>query len=229
MPSLDKCLDHLTKVCQEAKAVLQLSKEWIKKQFEQNKCVAHIFKIEDMVWLTAKDIKIHQKMPKLESQQLGLYKVLKWIGDLNYHFELSFYLNLNPVFHVSHLSLWHNNGLSKPLLSKSVVIQGKEEYKVDSIIDSCVYRHQLQYLTCWKGYGEGENTWEPAKNLLHAKKAIAKFHKENPAAPCSISAALFDELCPLFRAPDIWTDSNLFPDLADLNWELGKYTGLDAS
>jgi hypothetical protein len=65
--------------------------------------------------------------------------------------------------------------------------------------------------------------------LSHAKKAIAKFHKENPAALQSISAALFDELCPLFRALDTWTDPDLFPDLANLSWELGKYVGFDAS
>jgi hypothetical protein len=64
--------------------------------------------------------------------------------------------------------------------------------------------------------------------LTHAKKAITKFHKENPAASRSISATLFDKLHPLFRAPDIWTDPNLFSDLADLSWELGKYVGLDA-
>jgi hypothetical protein len=65
--------------------------------------------------------------------------------------------------------------------------------------------------------------------MSHVKKAIAKFHKENPAAPCSISATLFDELHLLFCASDTWTDSSLFPDLADLSWELGKYIGLDAS
>jgi hypothetical protein len=182
-----------------------------------------------MVWLTAKDIKIHQKTPKLGPRQLSPYKVLERIGDLDYRLELPSYLNLNPVFYVSRLSPWHDNGLHKPPPPEPVVVQGEEEYEVDSIIDSRVYRRQLQYLVCWKGYGEGENTWEPAKNLSHARKAIAKFHKENPAAPRSISTALFDELRPLFRAPDTWTDPDLFPDLADLSWELGKYVGLDAS
>jgi hypothetical protein len=115
----------------------------MKKQFEWNKYVVHVFKVRDMVWLMAKDIKIHQKIPKLRPRQLGLYKVLKQIEDLDYHLKLSSYLNLNPIFHISHLSLWHNNGLSKPPLSEPVVIQSKEEYKVDSIIDSCVYRCQL--------------------------------------------------------------------------------------
>jgi transposase InsO family protein len=229
MPSLDERLDRLANVRKEAKAALRLSKERMKEQFEQNKRSAHVFNIGDMVWLTAKDIKIHQKTPKLGPRQLGPYKVLERIGDLDYRLELPSYLNLNPVFHVSRLSPWHDNGLHKPPPPEPVVVQGEEEYEVDSIIDSRVYRHQLQYLVCWKGYGEGENTWEPAKNLSHAKKAIAKFHKENPAAPCSISAALFDELRLLFRAPDTWTDPDLFPDLADLSWELGKYIGLDAS
>jgi hypothetical protein len=148
MPSLDKRLDHLANVWKKAEAALQLSKERIKKQFKQNKRSAHVFKVRDMVWLIAKDIKIHQKMPKLGPQRLGLYKVLKRIRDLNYCLELPSYLNLNPIFYVSRLSPWHNNGLSKPPPPESVVIQGKEEYEVDSIIDIHVYRRQLQYLVC---------------------------------------------------------------------------------
>jgi hypothetical protein len=65
MPSLDIRLDHLADVCKKAEAALQLSKKWIKEQFKWNKRLAHIFKVGDMVWLTAKDIKIHQKTPKL--------------------------------------------------------------------------------------------------------------------------------------------------------------------
>jgi hypothetical protein len=140
MPSLNEHLDRLADVRKEAEAALRLSKEWMKEQFERNKRTAHVFKVGDMVWLTAKDIKIHQKMPKLGLQQLGPYKVLKWIGDLDYRLELPSYLNLNPVFHVSHLSPWHDNSLHKPPPPEPVVIQGEEEYKVDSIIDSRVYR-----------------------------------------------------------------------------------------
>jgi hypothetical protein len=139
MPSLDEQLDCLANVRKEAKAVLRLSKERMKEQFKWNKRSAHVFNVGDMVWLMAKDIKIHQKTPKLEPQQLGPYKVLKRIGDLDYRLELPSYLNLNPVFHVSRLSPWHNNGLHKPPLPEPIVVQGEEEYEVDSIIDSYVY------------------------------------------------------------------------------------------
>jgi hypothetical protein len=144
----------------------------MKEQFEQNKRSAHVFNVRNMVWLTARDIKIHQKMPKLGPWQLGPYKVLKRIGDLNYRLKLLSYLNLNPVFYVSRLSSWHNNGLYKPLLPESVVVQSKEEYKVNSIIDSCVYHWQLQYLVCWKGYGKGEIPENPPRTCRMLRKPL---------------------------------------------------------
>jgi transposase InsO family protein len=66
MPSLDERLECLADILKEAEAALRLSKEQIKEQFERNKRSAHIFNVGDMVWLMAKDIKIHQKTPKLE-------------------------------------------------------------------------------------------------------------------------------------------------------------------
>jgi hypothetical protein len=43
----------------------------MKKQFEWNKRAAHVFKVRDKVWLTAKGIKIYQKM-LMRLAQLGL-------------------------------------------------------------------------------------------------------------------------------------------------------------
>ncbi|KIM59135.1 hypothetical protein SCLCIDRAFT_126813, partial [Scleroderma citrinum Foug A] len=40
-----------------------------------------------------------------------------------------------------------------------------EEYKVDYIVASRIYRHQLQYLVHWKGYEEHEHTWEPKLHM----------------------------------------------------------------
>jgi hypothetical protein len=59
MPSLDERLDHFADVRKKAEAALRLSKERMKEQFERNKRSAHVFNVRDMVWLTAKDVKIH--------------------------------------------------------------------------------------------------------------------------------------------------------------------------
>ncbi|KIM53759.1 hypothetical protein SCLCIDRAFT_79306, partial [Scleroderma citrinum Foug A] len=40
-----------------------------------------------------------------------------------------------------------------------------EEYEVDYIVVSHIYKRQLQYLVHWKGYEEHKRTWEPASNL----------------------------------------------------------------
>ena len=108
-------------------------------------------------------------------------------------------------------------------------MDGEEEYEVERILDSRLFRNQLQYYVHWKGYGEGERTWEPHYNLTHAKQLVKQFHKERPEAPKRISAASFAELLPLFRAPNVETDfetlAAIYPDIIDYDWTAGKYPG----
>ena len=40
-----------------------------------------------------------------------------------------------------------------------------EEYKVEHILDSRVFRNKFEYLVCWKGYGVKEDEWRLAKDV----------------------------------------------------------------
>jgi hypothetical protein len=51
MLGLDQQLNHLVKVCANAKAALQLLKEKIKEQYKCNKKTTHSFNVGDLVWL----------------------------------------------------------------------------------------------------------------------------------------------------------------------------------
>jgi hypothetical protein len=229
MPGLDQRLDHLTKVRADAEATLRLSKEKMKEQYKRDKKTAHSFNVGNLVWLQAKDIKIYQKSPKLGPRQLSPFKVVERIGNLDFKLDLPHYLKHHPVFHVNCLAPYWDNGLDKPLPPDPITVEGKEEYKVNKIMDSRIFCQQLQYRVKWKGYEEGSDFWEPAANLTHAKRKIANFHKKYLSAPKKLAATAFDDLQSLFCTPltDAMADPALFPEVLDFDWENGKFFTVD--
>jgi hypothetical protein len=62
-------------------------------------------------------------------------------------------------------------------LPPPVIVEGEEEYEVERIEDSRIFRRQLQFLVKWKGYDE--MSWEPAVNV-DGLKAIDEFHTQQP-------------------------------------------------
>ena len=67
-----------------------------------------------------------------------------------------------------------------------------EEYEVNYIVASCIYRRQLQYLVHWKGYEEPEHTWEPASHVKNAPLVVEHFYKENTSASRKLCMAQSD-------------------------------------
>jgi hypothetical protein len=58
-----------------------------------------------------------------------------------------------------------------------VIMDAEEEYKVQHIEDSQIFRCKLQSLVKQKGYIE--HSWEPSVNIYRLK-AIDNFHAEQP-------------------------------------------------
>lgn len=179
--------------------------------------------------MASKDIKIYQPSLKLGPRQLGLCKVLEWIGNLDYHLKLSPLMTVHSVFYVNCLSPYWDNGFDKPPPPDSVKIEDEEEYEVKKITNSRIYYHKLQYRALWKSFGEGEALWEPTTNLAHALKLIEAFYLKCPQAPCRLAASIFFNLqsffCPLSNVTTI--DASLFPDLANLKREFGVLAASD--
>jgi hypothetical protein len=219
----------MAEVRKEAEASLRLSKEKMRDDSAvKDRRLYHEFKVGDLVSLSAKDVKIHQKSPKLGPKQLGPFKVLERIGNLDYRLELPAWLKIHNVIHVNRLAPWKDNGLDKPPPPEPEVVDGEEVYEVEEILDSRFYRRQFQYLVKWVGY-PGEDTWEPLANVKGAKAAIAKFHKEHPGAPRVIKASIYADLLSTLRRPSQHTSTDyselqeLYPKTVDLGWEDGKY------
>ena len=190
VPAADQRIADMAHALSDAKAALRITKSRMKEQYERGKKTAHEFNVGDFVGLSSKDIKIHQQSPKLGPRQLGPFKVLERVGELDYRIELPAGLNINPVIHVDRLSPWRDNGLKQPAPPPPDIVDGEEEYEVEEILDSRIYRKKLQYLVKWKGYGYGENTWEPAAKFDHASEVVDDFHEKYPTARLHLDATL---------------------------------------
>jgi len=222
MPALDQRLNRLREVRADAEAAMRLSKEKMKDAHTPGHIKPREFAVGDKVWLASKNIKIHQASLKLGPRQLGPYEVLERVGDLDYRLKLPPALKVHNVFHVDRLSPWGGNDVNGqiPPPPEAVKVDGEEEYLVDEILDSRVFRRQLQYLVKWEGYDEGENSWEPAKLVTHAKAKVTAFHKRHPSAPRRVNATVFATL-PWRSIGDLSGGTG-----TDLEWETGRIPGV---
>ena len=46
-----------------------------------------------------------------------------------------------------------------------VLVNDEEQYKVEEILDSRLFRRKLQFKVKWKGYGLEDVSWEPQENV----------------------------------------------------------------
>jgi hypothetical protein len=87
-----------------------------------------------------------------------------------------------------------------------VTVDSEEEYEVDHVRDYKVFGRTLKYLIHWKGYSEGEDTWELAKIFLNAKAKVEQFYAVNPGAPRKIAALIHVSLP--WQSPMVFTSAN---------------------
>lgn len=118
------------------------------------------FKVGDKVLLDTDKVQMHQASRKLGPKQLSSYEITEKLSNRDYWLKLSAALKIHDIFHVDWLVPWGENKVNGelPPLPAPVEINHKEEFKVEEIIDSCLFCQQLQYLVRWKGYSTEDNS-----------------------------------------------------------------------
>ena len=176
--------NRMRKIHEEAKSVLQKAADEMKRYADHRLKEAPTYKVGDLVWLDATDIRQNRPSRKLSDKRLGPFPIMKVINQNAYELKLPKKWRIHNVFNVSKLHLY-----SPPTIPgqrnpppPEIKIDGETEYEVEEIIDSRLIQGKLQYLIKWKGYTTKNNTWEPETNLKHAQALIHCYH----AAPeCS--------------------------------------------
>jgi len=100
------------------------------------------YQVGDLMWLDARNWKIRQPSAKLDHQRHGPFKIACKISSHAFWLELHGSMQVHPVFHVSLLEPAAQDPLpgQQPPPPPPVEIDGEQEWFVDSILDSRMYR-----------------------------------------------------------------------------------------
>ena len=59
------------------------------------------------------------------------------------------------------------------------LIDEKEEYEVEAVLNHKNIRSHPHYLMKWVGYSTAENSWEPESNLTNAQQLLETYKKDH--------------------------------------------------
>ena len=125
--------------------------------YNQKLTLSPDYKPGDKVYLDASDIQTSRPSRKLSHQRLGPFSVVKKVGNGAYRLQLPLSMNqLHPVFNVVKLTpapldpIKGHHPHPPPLPE---MIDGKEEWIVEEILDSKMMNRKLHYLVKWKDLG----------------------------------------------------------------------------
>jgi hypothetical protein len=62
------------------------------------------------------------------------------------------------------------------------ILEGESEWEVEEVLDCRRWGKKMEYLISWKGYGAGDNSWEPEANLDNCKQTVEEFNAKYPEA-----------------------------------------------
>jgi hypothetical protein len=158
LESANEFVEHIALGIEEVKVALTKVKDEYAMYYNHRREPALVFALGDRVWLDGSDIATNRPLTKLSHQRLGPFVVKACVGQSAYCLSLSPHFHrLHPVFPVVKLS----PALPDPIPGRRpapppppTLIDGKEEYEVEAILDSRMCYNHLEYLVKWKGYRE---------------------------------------------------------------------------
>ena len=147
------------------------------------------YSVGDKVWLSSENIRTTRPTKKLDYKWLGPYTIDRVISRNAYRLKLpTSFGQVHPVFSVTLLRPYDDDPITErqerhPPPPPPVVRDGIEEYEVEKILDSRIFRGKVEYLVRWKGYGVEEDEWRPSRDVRGSKRLVAEFHRTHPQAP----------------------------------------------
>ena len=177
---------RMERTVEEAKSALRKAKEDMARYYNQRRSPTPQYQVGDKVYLDASDIKTTRPSAKLSHRNLGPFPIQAKVGPNAYRLRLPAALKrLHPVFHVVKLTPAPADpfpGRRPPPAPPPVLVDDVEEYHVEKVLNSRMFRRRLQFLVQWEGWGYEYNEWVNEEDV-HAPEKVAEFYRSNPGAP----------------------------------------------
>jgi hypothetical protein len=167
--------DHLAAIHNIIKSEMSFAQDRQQEYADKHRLPAPAYRLGDTVWLNAENIRTNWPSRKLDNKCYGPFPIVKEVGKYAYQLELPSTMDVHPVFHVSMLEPIRNDPLpgQLPPPPEPIIVEGEPEYEVEDVLDSRIFRRQLQYLIKWRGWDV--LTWEQVTEVSKLK-AIDDFH-----------------------------------------------------
>jgi hypothetical protein len=102
-------------------------------------------KEKDKIYLIQRNIQIKQPSTKLDHKKLGLFKIKRVAGLVNYELVLPKTINIHLVFYISLLEPILLGVLLAPV-TEIELVNPNIEYKIEEILDHKQVRNYIKYL-----------------------------------------------------------------------------------
>jgi hypothetical protein len=165
------------------------------KAFADQRRVEKVYKVGGKVLLSTKylNLKHSESSRKLLPKWIGPFEVVQIVGPVAYKLKMNPGWRVHPVFHVSLLELYREDGRVQPP-PPPIEMEGALEYEVESILEHRfrgTRNPKAYYKVAWKGYGIEHNSWEPESNVVNASEIVADYWKRQAKKQAGLGALLF--------------------------------------
>ena len=148
------------------------------------------FSVGDKVWLQTRNLQSTRPAKKLDYKFIGPYTITQEVTPVTFRIALPPHLRIHDVFHASLLKPDVPNSIPDrdPIPQPPIYLEGstEPEWEVEQILDVRQKGRGFQYLVHWKGYGPGDRTWEPWRNVRNSPDLVLTFHQSHPNKPCPV-------------------------------------------
>ena len=175
-PEAEERIRNLQKDREEAIAAHELARQ---RMITRTRNGFKPFKKGQMVWLDSRNLKTGYTSKKIAPKREGPFQIKEVLGPLTYRLELPMRWKIHNVFHATLLMPYTENEEHGPNFNRPPpdLIDGEEEYEVETIINHKRHGRGYLYLTKWAGYPDSENSWQTATSLTNAQEILDNYRR----------------------------------------------------